>query len=637
MRPGNPNRSIARRPVFDRRASWIRFTAWVSLVAFTSACGSETIQGIVVQADAHSDAPGGKFTGSADIPIRSNDPDAFSAADDATQVATQREIIVLMNTSLPQVIAPNGLLPIHVKVIDWSLGTPASGVAVFWEIVENKGLNGKGLGAVDSQMTGTDAKGLAGTVFRGNKSPAVQYRLKISCEGAKAKFIDITVTDTPKGKIKVKLSYDNQVQIGQATVRVMPMPFTCASFKPIYPPGGYVAGKSTFLGGTPEFGPLPANKKYGIYVIAKDVTNRLAAAGCADGILVLDKATTEVTVTLLTLPLQAAGPYDMVNHFDFTGAIPGQLGKILDTAVQIFYNPGAFIITQVKNIVKQFIPGILVDAAFGLFEKQLAKVVTKWLLNSSPKWLQDFFQIGQDVLQVVKKLEMLGVLKIFKVSNDFFIKGEISFTGVNLYWKLGCKKSDPNYKDCGKIPLDMKDAVKDPNFPLNFLAGTLTGTISQQTKLTIDSSTIKLNYGKLILFVLTHVILKKITGATSFSGAMSKLVNCAGIAKGIGKSILGKIGLKESAVKKACDSAVSLLVLPIEQALNGLALDTKLSLNGGATMVDDMPPVDKYKDWVGDLKVDRLTKGWWKGNIVTPSGPGNQFKGDFEATRKAGF
>ena len=625
--------------MYDRQSPLIRAATWLTLIAFTSACGTQEVMGIVVGVDGGQNANDALFSGNSDA---TGTDDAGSAHDGASGTETsdaqiKREIIVLLNNTIPQVIGPTGLLPIHVKVIDWTLGTPASGVAVFWELVENQGVNGPGQGGVDSMMTGTDMSGLAGNTFRANKDPAVDYKIKISCEGAQPQFVSVRVTDTPKGKIKVKLVYDNQVQLGQATVRVMPAPFTCAGFKPIYPPGGYVGSKSAFLGSEPEFGPLPADKKYGIYVIAKDTTNRLAAAGCADGVLIVDKATTTVTVTLLTLPLQAAGPYDMINHFDFTGAIPGELGKILDTAVQIFYDPGAFIIQQVKNIIKQFIPGILVDAAFGLFEKQLAKVVTGWLLNSSPSWVQDFFQIGQDVLQVVKKLEMLGVLKIFKVSNDYFIKGEINFTGLNLYWKLGCDKKDPNYDKCGQINLDMKNAVTDPNFPLDFLAGTLTGTISAQVVLTIDSSTIKLNYGKLILYVLTHVILKKITGQTSFSGAMSALVNCAGIAKGIGGSILGKIGLKEATVKKACDSAVSLLVLPIEQALNGLALDTKLSLNGGATLVDDLPGVDQYKDWVGDLKVDRMTDGWWQGNIVTPSGPGNQFKGDFTATRQAGF
>lgn len=620
-----------------RRSRTTSMTAVALVVAFgLQACGTDYVQGIVVMADASDGSPN-FFVGSQDIQTSAADIGDTAEKEDTDEGPVIREIIPLLNNTVPQVIGPTGVLPINVKVIDYGKGKPADGVAVFYEIVQNKtAAGGPGKGGLDSMMSATDLKGLTGNVFRANKDPLAEYRIEISCEGAESVFVDIHVTDTPKGDIRVTMVYDNQVQLGQVVVRIMPMPFTCASFKPVYPPGGWIGSKAAFLADKPEFKDLPASKKYGIYVVAKDIGNHLAAAGCADGILVIDGQTTEVTVTVKTLTLLASGPYDMVNHFDFTGAIPGDLGKILDTAVQIFYDPGAFIIAQIKNIIKQFLPGIIVDAAFGLFEKQLAKVVTDWLLNSSPDWLQDFFTIGQDVLQVVKKLEMLGVLKIFKVSNDYFVKGELNFTGVNLYWKLGCDKNDPNYAECGKIPLDMAQAVKDPNFPMDLLAGTLTGTISQQTKMTIDSSTIKLNYGKLILFVLTHIVLKKITGETSFSAAMSKLVNCGGIAKGIGGSILGKIGVKESDVKKACDSAVSLLVVPIEQTLLSLALDSKLSLNGGCTMVDDLPKAEAGKDWDGDLKVDKLIDGWWNGNIVSDT-PGKPFKGDFTAIRQAGF
>ncbi len=615
-----------------------RLLASVLVLCLTlQGCGDEFISGIVVSADAQSDGGTPSFSGQDGTPTRHTDTGPAVTPPPRNR-ALKREIIPLLNNSVPQVIGPNAVLPINVKVIDYTSGGPAKGIAVLFEIEQSQSAQGGGgQGTLDAMATATNDMGLTGNVFRANKDPLVHYKLKISCEGAQSVFVMVHVTDTPKGRIRVTLTYDNQVQIGQAIVRVMPVPFTCTSFKPIYPTGGYVASKATFLGDKPEFNGLAANKKYGLYVIAKDTNGHLAAAGCADGILVIESQTTEVTVTLKTLTLLAAGPYDMVNRFDFTGAIPGQLGKILDTAVQIFFDPGGFIIAQVKNLIKQFIPSILVDAAFKLFEKQLAKVVTDWLLNNSPSWLQDFFTIGQDVLQIVKKLEMLGVLKIYKMSNDYFVKGDISFTGVNLYWKLGCDKKAPNFKDCGKVTFDLSKQVNDPNFPFDLLAGTFTGTISQQTKMTIDTSTIKLNYGKLILFVLTHVVLKKLTGETSFKKAMAKLINCAGIAKGIGKSILGKIGLKESTVKKTCESAVGLLVIPIEQSLKGLTVDSKLSLNGGCTMVDDLPKAVKGKDWDGDLKVDRLESGWWKGYIVSEGVPGKPFKGDFTAVRKDGF
>jgi len=601
----------------------------VLLCSFTvQACSDQVVQGTIVATDAKNDTGKPGFGGQ-DVSLAgdggSKDGGALQT-DAAEDAVTKREIIVLLNTSLPTVIGPTAVLPIQAKVIDYGVGSSVEGLPVFWDIVANNGVNGPGQGGLDSGNTFTDTKGLTGNVFRANKSPAVAYKLKLSCEGAEDVFVDITVTDTPKGHIRVTMLYDNQVPLGQVLVRVMPAPFTCASFKPVLPPQNFLLSKTTLLEDKPEFQHLAADKKYGVYVIGKDADNHLTAAGCADAVLVLDKQTTDVTVSVQVLPLLASGPYDMVNHFDFTGAIPGNLGKILDTAVQIFYDPGAFIISQVKNLVKQLLPSIVVDVAFKLFEDALSKVVTDFLLNKSPPWLQKFFTLGQDVLQVVKNLEMLGVLKIFKVSNDFFIKGELNFTGVNLYWKLNCDKKDPKYAECGKIPLDMAKSATDPNFPLDFLAGTLTGTISQQKKLTIDSSTIKLNYGKLILFVLTNVVLKQITGETTFLGAMQKLVNCDGIAKGIGNSILGKIGLSEATVKGLCTSTVSLLVLPIEQAIGGLALDSKLSLNGGCKMVDNND----------DLKVDKLIDGFWVGTIVTDT-PGKPFKGDFSAVRQPGF
>lgn len=613
-----------------RRLSWP--IALLALLSFgLQACSDNVVQGTVVFADAKSDN-GGLF-GKKDVKATADagpGAEVVQGVDSEEQedVIVKREIVLMLNAALPQVINPSGQLPVYAKVIDYTHGVPADGVAVLWEVIENQGLEGPGNGALDSMNTFTDQKGLTGNIFHANKSPAVDYKVRVSCEAAEPVEFVVSVTDNPKGGLKIKMLYDNQLTLGQVTVRVMPMPFTCAAFKPVYPSEGFIASKSTILEDTPEFAPLPADKKYGVYIIAKDSDNHLAAAGCADALLIIDKQTTEVTVSLQTLPLMASGPYDMINHFDFTGAIPGQLGQILDTAVQIFYDPGAFVIAQVKNLVKQVLPSIIVDAAFGLFEDALAKIVTDWLLNKSPAWLQDFFQMGQDVLQIVKKLEMLGILKIYKVTNDFFIKGDISFTGLNLYWKLGCDKKDPNYADCGKIPLDAAKAITDPNFPLDFFAGTLTGSVSAQKKLTIDSSTIKLNYGKLILFVLTQVVLKKITGETTFLGAMEKMVNCAGIAKGIGGSILGKLGLSESTVKGFCSSTLGLLVLPLEQYLGGLSLDSNLALTGSCMM----------QDTNDDLKVDKLIDGIWAGSIiVSGAASGKGFKGDFTATRQPGF
>jgi len=91
--------------------------------------------------------------------------------------------------------------------------------------------------------------------------------------------------------------------------------------------------------------------------------------------------------------------------------------------------------------------------------------------------------------------------------------------------------------------------------------------------------------------------------------------------------ILGKLGLSESTVKGFCDTTVSLLVLPLEQYIGGLALDSNLSLTGKCMMEDNND----------DLKVDKLTDGVWTGTINVQGAAGKAFKGDFAATRQPGF
>ena len=616
-----------------RQRLWIALLLTLSLLG--QAC-SDTVQGgIILPADAKSDSTGLKFDGKgsdAGDGVAVEDADEGFDAINQGDVACHRVIIPQFDTSKPLELAPSGTpYPMFVTVVDYAAGGPAGSIPVTWEVIENNGINGPGPGTLGNQVSATDDKnGATYNTFNPNKGPSVNYKIKISAECADPLLVDIAVSDLPAGNIDVKILYDNQIPLGDLTVKLVQAPFACASFKPILPPATTLGSMVGSISQVFSFKKLPSEKKYGVFILGKDLAGHLAAAGCADGILVNDKSTTTVTVTVTVLPLQAAGPYDMINHFDFTGAIPGQLGQILDTAVQIFYDPGAFIIDQIKNLVKQYLPAIIVDAAFGLFEKQLAKLVTDWLLNSSPSWLQDFFQMGQDVLQIVKKLEMLGILKIYKVGSDFFFNGEIDFTGINLWWHLGCDKNDPNFATCGtKISLDLTKAVTDPNFPLDIFSGKLSGSISQQTHMSIDSSSITLNYGKLILYVLEEVVLFKITGKTTFTGALQALINCPGLGQGLGGIVPG---LDATAVENFCNSTVTLLALPLENLIGGLKIDSGLSLKGTCTMVDDPDKDGNY-----DLKVDRLIDGVWVGNIVVQGSSGKNFKGDFTATRQPGF
>ena len=109
----------------------LRLTAALTLIAFAFVgCGTEYVQGAIIAADGGGD---GALRWIVQDTGESGELDAGGQGGPSADVETNREIILLLNADQTQVMAPNGLLPINVKVIDYTLGAPAAGVAVFYE------------------------------------------------------------------------------------------------------------------------------------------------------------------------------------------------------------------------------------------------------------------------------------------------------------------------------------------------------------------------------------------------------------------------------------------------------------------------------------------------------------------------
>ena len=465
----------------------------------------------------------------------------------------------------------------------------------------------------------TDDQGVATVKFQANSAAPVTYRVEASTDGAEPDSIQVAVLPEPSGDLRVVMTYDGPVPIHNVTLRVVEGPWPCTKFNPVHTPPNVVAEK-TVLGpdSKPKFTGLKVNQPFTVVATALGPNNTLVAAGCRDGVLVQPDVENQVTLDLYILVLNPAGKYDMDNVFDLTGAIPGQLGEVIDTLVTIFYDPGKFLVAKIKDLVKQYLPSFITDFLFSLFEDQLADLITDWLLNDAPGWVQDFFTIGQDLLQVVARLELTGILTISKLQNDYYVEGNIAFTGIVFTWKLNCDKNAPDYDQCGKYPFDLQD-IDDPQFPLDLLEGSWKGTIAGFDKLTIEKYSLALNYGKLIYYMFTHVILKELTGKTSLADAMADIIGCDSIA-----DALDGLGLfSYDQIYSACSSAVGLLVLPVESYLLNLQTDSLFSLQGTATLVDED----------SDLIVDRIVDGKWTGQILVGGAGGNPFTGEWSAVR----
>ncbi|NUN15911.1 MAG: hypothetical protein HUU55_19980 [Myxococcales bacterium] len=529
------------------------------------------------------------------------------------------EIIFLHDISKPLDVQINEKLPILVKAIDYDSGGPAAGITLSFAIIDATGVGAPGDAELETEAAITDEEGLTNVIFRGNTVGDVLYTVEVTAEDAKPKTIQIRVGNPPTGDLRVTIVYEGAIPIEQIKIQLLEGNISCNVFNPVKPPQLSVAEKTVLSPESkPVFKSLTANKKYTVVASAlKSPGGGLAAAGCQDAVYVEPDIENETTLKVFVLALNPAGLYDLNNVFDFTGAIPGQLGDILDELATLFYNPGKFLIDQIKKLVTQYVGGLITDVVFGLFEDKLAELITEWVLNDAPDWIQDFFTIGQDLLQVIAKLELTGQLKISKLMNDYYVQGQINFTGIVLSWKLGCDKNAPDYEQCGKYPFTLTD-IDNKDFPLDLLTGNWTGAISNFDHLTIDPHKIALNYGKLILFVLNKVILKQLTGKDSLKDAVASMIGCEGIA-----NALGNLGIDEQDIYDACVGTVSLLVVPLEGFLLGLETDSLVSLKGEATMHDDD----------SDLVVDRIEPGTWDGQILLEGAAGNPFSGTWEAFR----
>ena len=355
------------------------------------------------------------------------------------------EIIFLHDISQPLYTQATTDIEILVKVIDYSTGGAAEGVALSWAIVDATGFGAPGDAELAQSLTFTDEDGMSRVDFWPNLTPEVTYTVEVVTDDGTSKTIDVFVDTPPLGDLKVSMEYEGPIALNSIAVQVLPGDFKCSTFNPVSPPVENIDQKTVLnTESQPLFKDLDADQKVTVVAVAKGPNGTLAGAGCEDAVFIAPDSTNDINLEIYVLTLNPSGVYDLENKFNLMGSIPGQLGDVLDTLTTLFYEPGDFLVDQIKNLVKQAIGGFLTDLIFGLFEDQLADLITDWVLNDSPGWIQDFFTIGQDLFQVVANLQLTGDLKISKLMNDYYVQGEITFTGIIFTWKLNCDKNAPD-------------------------------------------------------------------------------------------------------------------------------------------------------------------------------------------------
>lgn len=613
----------------------------VALVGMTlAACGggsegSGTVGDIVFSGDANpridtgDDRPGGKDIGEP----KETGPTGWDTGGEPE--GPRYEIVFLVED--PLIVPAGGAAKVTVLVLDYDDGRPAADAHI---VLHLEPLDG-GDGSLDAGSVFTGANGRAEFRFRANTAAPAEYRVTATAVGARSDAsLNIRVEAHPKGALRVQLTYDGSLPLTDIQIGLVEAQgFQCSQYYPPAPPAALESRTVLSITSPPTlFEDLPAGTYYSVWVTAKSRSTgtnllRLTAAGCADGAYVEVDSESLITVDLYDLVLNPAGLYDMISVFDFTDAIPGEVGEIINLIVDAFWDPGKFVFDMVITVVDLYLGqlvGQVVEWALSLFRDQLEEAINNWVFNDSPQWVQDIFQVGQDITQIVANLEMLADLRIAKLTNDYYVQGEEDWHGIALYWHLGCpEETDLDFDpDCGRLVLSMED-IQNTAFPMDLVQGVWTGTIANFDRLDIQTHRIQLNYGRLILFVLNELLLPAISNGQyhDLRDAVIGFVDCPNIAGNVVGDFLEALGIDQDEVAGFCEDAIGWIVDPIVLTIYGLGADSRVRLFGTALLVDDND----------DLIVDRIIDGEWTGYIELDQGGGNtggQFTGEWEATRQ---
>ncbi len=548
-------------------------------------------------------------------------------------------ILTLREPGQPLVLQIDDAEHAFFKVIDLQNGQPASGVPLTLELTQTAPTEGSGVvgdASISSTSVLSDSQGMGTVVVRAGAVPEVQYDLRASTTGAESAVLPIQVTGLPTGDLRVTLAWEGPIPLKTIRVGLRQGNFNCTQYHPENPPSSS-AGEKTVLGANSKalFDSLLAGERYSVFAVATTEVEgegeHLAAGGCLDSVFVAAGSVADVTMQLRLAPLRLAGAYTVRGRFDFTNVAEdfldsqGAAGEVIADVLRFFRNPGEIIFKYVIEAARLFLPGYvaeLIDLVWDFIGDPIEDAVSDWLKDLEA--LEEFWTIGEDITGVVSDLELISRVKFSKVYSDFTLNGKEDFIGLALYWRLGCddrtprtgcSNPPPENDVCGRYPFTLRD-FNDPDFPLDLASSNFTARIVNWNGLDIDPHVIKINYGKLILYGLNHILLPAISGETSLSAAFKKMMSC--------DSLDGFAGFSASDVRNACNGAMGLIGTFIESTMAGLNWNSNLTLHGNATLIDDSD----------NLVVDRITKGRYTGNVVLNGQLTSSFCASFAGKRE---
>ena len=521
--------------------------------------------------------------------------------------------------------------PIEVFLYSKKTGDPVGGQSVSFEIIE--GADGVSLSALSSRT----ADGGNATVDL--RAGAAEARVVVRADHPSSNAVDFEIDIMPLAVGGLRVTPINTApsitELSNPEVRVYrEAEFRCDDFRPLFAPVEPLLMETSARTGDPvQFDNLGTSETFVLTGIARGERGQIAAAGCLDGVTTIADQVRDVDLLLTLIPLNPVGTYDVVSWWDFTDAIAdsGTVGAILVRVLALFENPGQAIYNEIINLVDALVGGII-SAALDLFlgavglDDAFENLINDFIANNDA--LSKLFQAGSDIRDIIANLQIHSVLTIGKLSSDYEFRGSDNWTGITLYWRWDCDANAP--PDCGAIPLVIDDSGEIGN--LGVLSSEWTGRVVAYDKLQVDTHTVSLRYGRLIIYVLEEIVIPELTdgNATSLSDAFAYWIGCDSLAMSVTGSDMEVCAfdacVTADQIEGFCTGAVSTIFGFADLVVRSLEFDIGLHLGGEGKLIETD----------SDGLVDEIVDGTFTGFLQSTdqAAPSSPFTATWEATKR---
>ncbi len=516
-------------------------------------------------------------------------------------------------------------VPLKVFLYDKVTGQPAGQQNITYEILEaspetslsakNASTDVEGAASVDVRL------GATGTVLVLADHPSANgVEFVVEIVPLSTGDIEVSIVNTAPS---ITQMYDTQVRLYRADS------FSCDEFRPLFGQDpGIVEGTAPTVDDVVTFEDLGTLQDFLITGIALGDQGQIVAAACEDNVVVRKDQVTDVELLMQLIPLNPVGKYDVTAFWDFTDALAdsGTVGSTIVRVLNIFQNPGEAIYNEVIALIGNFFGNAISWVIDFLADSLGAADFLKNTINNfieGNEALRKIRDAGRDLRDVVANLEVHSELTIGKLNSTYEFRGADNWLGVVLYWRWDCDANSP--PDCGAIDLAADSAGEIAD--LGVLSSEWTGRVVGYNQLQIDTHSLTLRYGRLIIYILNDVIIPRITdnNANSLSEAFAYWIGCADIASSIGDiSALG-FNLSEAQIEGFCTSAVSTIFGFADLLITNLEFDIGLRLGGEGKLIE----------LTSDGRVDEIREGTFTGYMESSEGGASSpFTATWEGVRR---